>query len=107
MALAFSNQRYNPPRRGMRSGWVDVTLDGSYSAGGWAITAANLGLGTIYCLIPPGAAVKSSLGYPLLWNHSTGKLQAFQGSSASNVGHKEIDSGDLSSVVVRCYYEGW
>jgi hypothetical protein len=86
---------------------VDITLDGSYSAGGWAITAANLKLSTLYQLTPPGPGVASSLGYALRWDHATGKLLAFQGSAASNTGMKEIDAADLNAEVIRCHYEGW
>ena len=108
MAITFTNFKAIPPKKGgWRSGYVDITLDSSYSAGGWAITAANLKLNTLHQLVPPSAGVASSLGYPLRWDHATGKLQAFQGSAASNAGLKEIDAGDLNGEVIRCYYEGW
>jgi hypothetical protein len=82
-------------------------LDGSYASGGWAITAANLKLSTLYQLVPPSAGIVSNRGFLLRWDHATGKLAAFQGSTASNAGLKEIDTGDLNNEVIRCFYEGW
>lgn len=108
MALTFDNFKAKPPEKGgWRSGYVDITLDGSYATGGWAITAANLKLNTIYQITPPSAGIASARGFLLRWDHATGKLSAFQGSTASNAGLKEIDAGDLNGEVIRCFYEGW
>ena len=103
MALAFANfKRMAPKKGGFRSGYVDITLDASYSSGGWAITAANLVLSTLHNLIPPG----SKNGFVLEWDHVNGKLKAYQeADGASALG--EIDAADLSAAVVRCFYEGW
>jgi len=108
MAITFQNFKRKPPEKGgWRRGYADLVLDNGYQAGGWAITAANLGLTTLYQLTPPSAGVAASRGFLLRWNHATGKLLAFQGSTASNAGLKEIDAADLNGEVIRCYYEGW
>jgi len=109
MALSFGNFKAKAPQKGgWRSSYVDITLDGSYSSGGWAITAANLKLSTLYQLVPPSSGVGTGpVGHPLRWDHATGKLLAFQGSVSSATGLKEIDAGDLNGEVIRCFYEGW
>ena len=107
MALSFTTKSM-PPRDGMwREGFVDITLDGSYSTGGWTITAANLGLTSIYYLEPPAAGIGSSLGYVLRWDHATGKLLAFEGNASAGTGMQEMDAGDLNGEIIRCRYAGW
>ena len=109
MALQFTNFKRKPPQKGgWRSGYVDIVLDGSYSAGGWTITAANLKLTTIYAIWPPPVGVHTGpLAYTLHWNISTGKLMAFEGNGSAGTGMQEMDAGDLSGDTIRCYYEGW
>ena len=104
MALAFSIKAKPPQDGGWRTGFVDITLDASYSAGGWTITAANLRLDVLYYLEPPAVGIVSSLGYALRWDHVTGTLWAFESNTAT--GFQEIDAGDLSGEVIRCKYEG-
>ena len=106
MALAFANfKRFAPMKGGIRMGTVDITLDGSYSAGGWAISASDLNLTSIVAIIPPGPGVASNLGYPLRWDHATGKLLAFE-EADGGAGLQEIDAGDLNNEVIRCMYVG-
>lgn len=108
MALTFGNfKRMHPEIGGWRSGYVDITLDASYPAGGWPITAANLNLTNLYDLKPPAVGIGSSLAYPLRWDHATGKLLAFEGNAAAGTGMQEMDAADLSGEVIRCFYEGW
>lgn len=104
MALTFgTTKRINiKDAGGWRFGIVDITLDGAYAAGGWEITAANLGISTLYLLIP--ASARS--GYVLEWDQVNGKLKAYQeADGATAMG--EIDAGDLDTVVVRCLYIGY
>ena len=108
MALTFSGfKRKAPEKGGWRSGYVDITLDDSYAAGGWAITAANLNLTTIYNIVPPAGGIGSSLAYVLRWDHATGKLLAFEGNASAGTGMQEMDAADLDGEVIRCFYEGW
>lgn len=107
MALTFANFKAKPPQKGgFRSGYVDITLDDSYSAGGWTITAANLRLDRIIDFRPPAVAIGTSLGYPLRWDHVTGKLLAFEGNASAGTGMQEMDATDLDGEVIRCFYEG-
>lgn len=106
MALTFASLKGIPPFKG---GWifglVDITLDNAYTAGGWAITAANVGLptgGTLYCLIPS----PSKGGYVLEWDQVNGKLQAFQEADGAGA-MAEIDAADLNGEVVRCLVIGY
>jgi hypothetical protein len=106
MALTFSTKTMLPLDGGWRHGFVDITLDNSYSAGGWAIAASDLNLGTLYHLEVPSAGVAGSLGYPLRWDHATGKLLAFEEADGA-AGLQEIDAADLNGEVLRCRYWGW
>jgi hypothetical protein len=69
----------NPPITGTPGSRVHetftVTFDASYPTGGYAITAANLGLSTLDTIIPNG--VDTSGTYLVSWNQATGKLQLF------------------------------
>ena len=107
MALSFSIKTLPGMDGGWRHGFVDITLDASYSAGGWTITAANLNLNTLYHLEPPAAGIGSSLGYVLRWDHAAGKLLAFEGNASAGTGMQEMDAGDLNGEVIRCRYMGW
>ena len=104
MALAFATfKRMAPTKGGFRRGFVDITLDASYSAGGWAITKANLNLpNTLHAVIPP--AHKN--GFHLEWDQVNGKLKAYQEQDTASAS-KEIDAADLSAAVIRAEYIGW
>ena len=104
-ALTFTPVKRFKPHAGVRRGIIDITLDAAYGAGGWAITAANLGIkgaGVILALIPPG----SKSGYPLEWDQVNSKLKAYQEVGAAGA-MAEIDAADLSTVVIRCEYIGY
>lgn len=107
MALAFANTKGPPPINGWIFGFVDITLDALYVAGGWAITATNVGFptnGTLYHVLPSG--VRS--GYVLEWDHVNSKLKAYE-SSADNAALTEMttDTTALEDVVVRCLVIGY
>ena len=62
--------------------FYDVLCDSSYSAGGYAIASADVGLGYLY-----GAQVlglnTAGAGFVFQWNQQTGKLQAFVAGTTS------------------------
>jgi hypothetical protein len=92
---------------GVRWGFATITLDGSYPGAGWPITAANLKLNEIYYLeVPAVAEGATHTGYPLRWDHATGKLLAFE-TNTTNGPLQEIDGAELSGEVIRCLYMGW
>lgn len=107
MALTFASKKGIPPfRGGLIFVLVDITLDASYVAGGWTITAANVGLptnGTLCHILPSG--VRS--GYVLEWDQVNSKLKAYE-SSADNSALTEMttDTTALNAVVVRCLVIG-
>jgi len=76
---------------------VDITLDGSYASGGYALAPASLGMLQAPDMIDPD--VKTGQGFTPIWNQTTGKLQMFK-SAGSAGAHAECASGDLSSAVV-------
>jgi hypothetical protein len=55
---------------------IDVTLDNSYTTGGYALTAAQVGLNEIFSVLP-AVAVASGNFLQTAWNPATGKLQIF------------------------------
>lgn len=81
---------------------VDVTLDGSYPAGGYPLAAKDLGFGlngTIWAI--PGGNSKTG-GWTVAWDFTNSKLQVFDSSGAANaVQHEVIATTVLTGVVVR------
>lgn len=88
MSLSFSVYKSFLPQRGnIRTGIVDITLDGSYSAGGWAIAGSSIAAGmTLFNLRPP--AFKN--GYALEWDHANAKLKAY---SVTAVAAQPVSTG--------------
>jgi hypothetical protein len=80
MALAFTRTDINIKiAGGRRFRVVEVTTDGAYAAGGYAITAANLGLeGAIELVIPGGGTG----GFVPGWDHANKKLKFYKTGSA-------------------------
>jgi hypothetical protein len=97
MALAYTSVRKNPDIGKMVT---DVTLDGSYSAGGYALSNAGLGMYGAPDMVDP--QVITGQGFSPGWNRGTGKLMMFK-SAAGASPFTECVAGDLSTaVVVRC-----
>ena len=102
MAITFATvKRFPPQKGGIRRGLVDITLDASYSAGGWTVTAANLTLNVLRDLRVPA----HKAGYHLEWDQVNGKIKAYQEQDTA-AASKEIDAADLSTQVIRCEYVG-
>lgn len=59
-----------------------ITFDASYPTGGYALTANQFGLTTLF-LVDPNP---SSAAHPVIWNTTTSKLQVFtaQGAEVAN-----------------------
>lgn len=84
------------PQSGVRRGLIDITFDGSYSAGGWAVLAADLKLNGILDIRLPSVEGKT-----LQWVPSTGKIAAHEASG------DELDGNELDTAVARCEYIGY
>lgn len=86
---------------------VDVTLDGSYPAGGYALTPQQLGFGlngTIYAVL---GAFSKTAGWLVGWDFTNGKLQVFDGSGATSVAmHEAAAATVLTTVVARLVVMG-
>lgn len=96
MAVALATVKHSPD---LRRRIVDVTLDGSYAAGGYALTASQLGVLTIDNI---NASMVSGHGFVPQWVSSTGKLKVYK-SAGSAAALTECANTDLStSNVVRC-----
>lgn len=78
---------------------VDVTLDNAYPAGGWPITAQQLGFGTngvVYGLTLQG----DTGGFAVTYNPTTKKLMVRDASGAVNTLTPEITTATLMNGVV-------
>lgn len=87
---------------------VDITLDNSYPAGGYPLTAAQLGLGAngVIYLVDPCTVSKTG-GWLVGWDFTNSKLQVFDGSGvASAVMHEIAAATSLAAVVVRAFVCG-
>ena len=80
---------------------VDVLLDASYPAGGYALTPQQLGFGANGTVYFVDASVSKTAGWMVGWDYTNGKLQVFDGSGAANVAMHEVSGSNLSAVTVR------
>jgi hypothetical protein len=81
---------------------VDITLDGSYPAGGYPLTAQQLGLGTNGVILFVDGTGSKTGGWIVAWDYTNGKLQVFDGSGAANVAMHEVAAATvLTGVVAR------
>jgi hypothetical protein len=104
MALTFATQgRHNAGNLHLRK--ITITLDNSYPNGGskptngWAITAANVGLGsggTIVGLIPLNAVID---GYMLEWDQTNGRLHVYQGDNPNAAQAPGVELANTSAVM--------
>jgi hypothetical protein len=76
---------------------VDVTLDNSYPTGGYALSLATLGVDGVPDYVIASA---TTTGHLLVYNYSTSKLMAFNGTT------QIANTTDLSAVVVRLIAQG-
>lgn len=104
MALAYNIVRRMPD---VSKAIVDITLDGSYAAGGYALAAAGLGMEAAPDMVDPQVVTTVGAGFIPSWNQQTGKLQMFKTGAALSGVLAECVAGDLSaSVKVRCEVTG-
>jgi len=95
----------------MRINVVDVTLDGSYASGGYALTAAGLGMARIFHI---NAEMKTGENLLAQYNHTSGKLEILKGASTVTVttgsgAFSELATNDTyasTSVIVRLLVVG-
>lgn len=76
-----------------------IVGDSAYATGGTAVTAANLGLGTLIYAVVVGVkgSGSNSGAVQAYFNNATGKLQCFAGSGTTpNIGLAEPNSVNLS-----------
>jgi hypothetical protein len=99
MALTFGTPVYErlPQSAGVKKGYLDITFDSSYAAGGEAIAYTNIkGLdNSILGLWPIAYNIKT---WAVQYDSTAGKLVA------NAVGAEA--SGDLSGLTVRMYFIG-
>jgi hypothetical protein len=85
---------------------VDITLDNSYPAGGWPLSAAGLGFGTngtVYAVMP----FNDVTGRFPFWDRANNKLMIRDASGAANAASPEITTvTQMSGVVCRCVCYG-
>lgn len=81
---------------------VDVTLDASYPAGGYALTPRDLGFGANGVIFGVFGSGSKTAGWMVGWDYTNNKLQVFDGSGAANVAMHEVAAATvLTGVVVR------
>ena len=110
MAIAYASVRRGVSGN-FRTNVVDITLDGSYAAGGYALTAASLGVGTILMLIP---YVRTGENVIAQYDGVNVKLKVLKGAStvtvtSGNAAFSELAANDTlisANTVVRCWVVG-
>jgi|SRR5215831_10618982 len=86
---------------------VDVTFDGSYPGGGYALTPQQLGLGLNGSIVLVLGATTKTGGWMVGWDYTNGKLQVFDGSGAASAAmHEAAAATVLTGVVARILVKG-
>lgn len=95
----------------MRINVVDVTLDGAYAAGGYALTPAQLGVATVHAVSPIGG---TAAGVLPRYDTANAKLIIYKGAStvtvtSGNAAFTELATNDTiisAATVVRLLVVG-
>lgn len=95
----------------MRIHIVDIALDATYASGGYAITAASCGLGTIHAVV---ALNSTTDGFLPVYDVANGKLQIYKGAAtvtvtSGNAAFSEMATNDTlvsATTIVRCVIIG-
>src|SRR5438105_890479 len=86
---------------------VDVLLDASYPAGGYALTPQQLGFGTNGTIYYVGGAMSKTAGWSVGWDYTNGKLQVFDATGLVNAaGHEIAATTNVSAVTARLFVLG-
>src|SRR5688572_3777694 len=94
--------RHVPQRGGVRMGCVLLTFDDSYPAGGYALSASELGLNELENLIVPNLP-----GFVTVWDPVAGKILVYESGTADGALTELNDtSALLDGIVARCCYIG-
>ena len=97
MAIAYARNPASRPDVGLMV--TDITLDGSYSAGGYALDNAQLGLVgnpvNVACdSYKHATATVSNLAQ---WDKATNKIKIFETAGTVDLPFKECAAGDITS----------
>lgn len=100
MAIAYASVERRPD---LGRTITDITLDGSYSAGGYALDNKSLGLlsnpKSVECTYKHATATVSSLPQ---WDSANNKIKIFETAGTVDLPFKEVAAGDVtSSHVIR------
>lgn len=81
---------------------VDVLLDASYPAGGYALTPQQCGFGLNGTILMVIGDMSKTGGWDIGWDYTNSKLQVFDGSGAANgAAHEVIATTVLTGVTAR------
>ncbi len=105
MALSYTTVVHQPQTLAMgavRTKIVDVTLDNSYTTGGYTLDPHQFDMAQIYGAVAVGFGSAQTTAPFVAFNNSTGKLQAFVSNGASPALLNEAPATtDLHTVTVR------
>lgn len=86
--------------------FVDVTLDASYSSGGWALTPKKLGLGTNGTILAVAVLTPILGGTFVTWDAAASKIKCY--SSVTGGTATELTDADLlDALVVKLLVVGY
>jgi hypothetical protein len=90
--------RVAPQKGALKMNMVDLTCDASYPAGGYPLTATNLGLTSLITVIVLSQGLG---GVCWMWDNTTNKLKGWKG-AATSIPFTEIANSDISvATIVR------
>jgi hypothetical protein len=90
----------------------DVLWDDNYPTTGESLTASDVGLRVIEDVFPQGVASDSdgtggTNSVDVRYDHSSSKLQAFEGGGAGAVNPEKGSTESLANYLVRVTFRGW
>lgn len=100
MAISIATVRKDPD---VRRNIFDITLDASYASGGYAVTAAQMGVLAIDNL---NATMTSAQGFYPQWNNSTQKLKLYKNAAGAGALAECVNTDLSTSNIVRVEVQG-
>lgn len=111
MALGFTVTNIyarSSPLGGVKPKKVKIVFDASYTTGGYAITAANLGFSNGITTGPQGITVAGATGgFICGWNDATSKLQVYKVGGAGAATECAGNEATLSTDILTCLVWGY
>ena len=104
MGITYTELDDRPTGGVQREIVAEAQFDGSYTAGGEALAAGDVGLGTINNVTVESVATDS--GYVVRWDYDAGTLVVFEATGSAGALSEAAGGTDLSGEAIRIAVRG-